>query len=96
MSRQCEVSGKTPMRGMNVSHAHNRTHRRFFPNLHPVRLFSAALGRHLRLKVSIHGLRSLEHKGGIDAFLLKTKAENLPPRLRRLKREIRAKQKAAS
>ncbi len=95
MSRICELTGKGRQVGNNVSHANNKTKRTFLPNLQNVSLISDALQRTVRLRVSTHGLRSVEHVGGLDNWLLKTKDENLSLRVRRLKREISKKQAAA-
>lgn len=84
------------MSGNNVSHANNRTRRRFLPNLCQVTLISDALGRRISLRVSAAALRSVEHVGGLDAFLLKSRAANLSPRVRLLKNQISRKQAAAA
>ena len=89
MARVCQVTGKGPITGNNVSHANNKTKRRFLPNLQNVTLISDALGRSVRLRVSTHGLRSVEHNGGLDNWLLKTSDDDLSLRARRLKREVR-------
>lgn len=91
MSRVCEITGKAVMSGNNVSHANNKTRRRFLPNLNNVSLISDALGETLYLRVSVAGLRSVEHNGGIDNFLLKSRDENLSLKARRLKRKIEKK-----
>ncbi len=91
MSRVCELTGKGRQVGHNVSHANNKTKRVFLPNLQNVSLISDALGRTVRLKVSTHGLRSVEHNGGLDNWLLKTRDEKLSLRARRLKRDIKKK-----
>ncbi len=91
MSRICELTGKGRLVGNNVSHANNKTKRTFLPNLQNVSLLSDALGRSVRLRVSMNGLRSVEHVGGLDHWLLKTKDEDLSLKARRLKREIKAK-----
>lgn len=96
MARRCELSGKGVMTGNNVSHAHNKTRRRFLPNLCNVSLMSETLGRPLRLKVSASTLRTVEHVGGIDIFLGKAKANELSLRARRMKREVARAQTAAS
>ena len=88
MARRCDLTGKGVQAGNNVSHAHNKTRRRFLPNLHQVSLLSEALGKTVRLKVTTHALRSVEHRGGLDAFLLTTSNANLPPQAQRLKRRI--------
>ena len=77
MSRQCELSGKGVMTGNNVSHAKNRTRRRFLPNLCNVSLASDKLNQKIRFRVSAHALRSVEHVGGLDNFLIKAKDSNL-------------------
>jgi large subunit ribosomal protein L28 len=95
MSRVCELTGKKPIVGNNVSHANNRTKRRFLPNLSTVTLASDTLGKSVRMRISMAALRTVDKKGGLDAFLLAAKDETLSDRARRLKREI-AKAKAAS
>ena len=96
MSRRCELTGKAVLAGNNVSHAHNKTRRRFLPNLCNVSLQSEALGRNIRLKVSASALRTVEHRGGLDAFLAKAKNAELSLRARRIKRQIEKAQAAAS
>ncbi len=96
MARRCELTGKAVMTGNNVSHAHNKTRRRFLPNLVNVSLLSDALGRTVRLRVSAHALRSVEHRGGLDAFLLKAKDAELSERALDLKRNITKRTAAAS
>jgi len=91
MSRVCELTGKGRQIGHNVSHANNKTKRTFLPNLQNVTLISDALGRSVRLRVSTHGLRSVEHVGGLDVWLLKSRADQLSLRAQRLKREIARK-----
>jgi large subunit ribosomal protein L28 len=91
MARRCELTGKGVQAGNNVSHANNRNRRRFLPNVQPMKLVSDALGRGVRLKVSTAGLRSVEHAGGLDAYLLKTGDDKLSLTARRLKREIQKK-----
>jgi large subunit ribosomal protein L28 len=95
MSRICELTGKGRQVGHNVSHANNKTKRTFLPNLQDVTLISDALGRSVRLRVSMNGLRSVEHVGGLDNWLLKSKDDSLSLRARRLKREIAKKQTAS-
>jgi large subunit ribosomal protein L28 len=94
MSRRCELTGKGVMVGNNVSHANNKTKRRFLPNLVEVSLTSETLGRTQRLRISAAALRTVDHRGGLDAFLAKAKDDELSPRARELKREI-AKAQAA-
>jgi large subunit ribosomal protein L28 len=91
MSRVCELTGKSVMSGNNVSHAMNRTRRRFLPNLQQVSLPSEVLGRVLKLRISANALRSVEHNGGIDAFLVKAKDTQLSGKARKLKKQIVAK-----
>jgi large subunit ribosomal protein L28 len=96
MSRVCELSGKGPMVGNNVSHANNKTKRRFLPNLNEVTLISDALGRSFRLRISAHALRTVDHRGGLDAFLAKAKDDELSPRALKIKREIEKAATAAA
>ena len=88
MSRRCMVTGKSVMVGNNVSHANNKTKRRFLPNLCQVTLISDALGQRYRLRVSAAALRSVEHRGGLDAFLIKASENELSMRARLLRRQI--------
>lgn len=88
MSRQCELTGKKPMSGNNVSHAVNKTRRVFNPNLCNVTLISDVLGRKVSLRVSAHALKSVEHRGGLDSYLLAARNEELSLKCRRLKRDI--------
>ena len=92
MSRICELTGKGRQVGHNVSHANNKTKRTFLPNLQNVTLLSDALGKGVKLRVSTHGLRTVEHNGGLDNWLAKTSDDKLSLRARRLKREIVKKQ----
>ena len=92
MSRICELTGKGRQVGHNVSHANNKTKRTFLPNLQNVTLISDALGRQVKLRVSTNGLRSVEHVGGLDNWLLKTNDDKLSLKARRLKREVSKKQ----
>ncbi|MGN6818595.1 MAG: 50S ribosomal protein L28 [Sphingomonas sp.] len=91
MSRICELTGKGRQVGHNVSHANNKTKRTFLPNLQNVTLLSDALGTSVKLRVSTHGLRSVEHVGGLDNWLLKTSDDDLSLRARRLKRDVKKK-----
>jgi large subunit ribosomal protein L28 len=91
MSRRCAVTGKGVQTGNNVSHANNKTRRRYLPNLQEASLISDAIGGIVRLRLSTHALRSIEHNGGIDAFLVKARDVNLSLEARRLKRLIRKK-----
>jgi large subunit ribosomal protein L28 len=96
MSRICELTGKGRLVGNNVSHANNKTKRTFLPNLQNVTLISDTLERGVKLRVSMSGLRSVEHVGGLDNWLLKTSDEKLSLNVRRLKREIAKKQSEAA
>jgi len=89
MARRCELTGKGVMSGNNVSHALNRTRRRFLPNLCKVTLISDALSRPVKLKIAASTLRSVEHRGGLDAFLLKASDNDLSDRARGIKAEIK-------
>ncbi len=95
MARRCALTGKGVLTGNNVSHAHNKTRRRFLPNLQEVSVLSDALGLSVRLRISTHALRTIEHKGGLDAYLLGTRNSKLPPEALRLKRRIRKAQPAS-
>jgi large subunit ribosomal protein L28 len=90
MARRCELTGKGVMTGNNVSHALNRTRRRFLPNLVSVTLISDALNRGVKLRISANALRSVEHRGGLDAFLIKQSDDDLSVNALALKKEIRA------
>ena len=97
MTRRCSITGRTVQTGNNVSHAHNKTRRRFLPNLQMASLYSEALAKPVRMRVSTYGLRTLEHNGGLDAYLLGTTNAKLPVEARRLKRLIeKALAKAAA
>ena len=89
MARRCELTGTGVMTGNNVSHANNRTRRRFLPNLCEVTLTSDKLGRSFKLRVAAKALRSVDHVGGFDAFLLKARDEHLSDRALKIKREIK-------
>ena len=88
MSRRCELTGKGPLTGNNVSHANNKTRRRFLPNLNDVTLQSETLGRGFKLRISAAALRSVDHRGGIDAFLAKAKDVELSDNALKIKKEI--------
>ncbi len=88
MSRRCELTGKGVMTGNNVSHANNKTKRRFLPNLNEVSLTSETLGQTHRFKISAAALRSVDHRGGLDGFLAKSSDRELSPRALKLKRDI--------
>ena len=88
MARRCELTGKGPVAGNNVSHAVNKTKRRFLPNLCNVTLHSDVLSRSVKARISAHALRSVDHVGGLDAFLKKARSEDLSLNMQRLRREI--------
>lgn len=88
MSRVCELTGKSPQVGNNVSHANNKTKRRFLPNLNDATLTSEALGRSFKFRVSAAALRSVDHRGGLDAYLAKAKDAELSTRALKVKRDI--------
>ena len=97
MSRHCEISGKGVLTGNNVSHANNKSRRRFLPNLQEQSLLSDVLGASIRVRLTTHALRTIEHNGGLDAFLLTTPNRNLPEEAKVLKRRIaRAQAKKAA
>jgi len=91
MSRRCELTGKGPQVGHKVSHSNRKTKRRFLPNLLNVTVMSDALGRSVKLRVSANALKTIDHRGGLDAFLLKAKDLELSPRVLELKRQIKKK-----
>ena len=95
MSRVCELSGKGPMSGNTVSHANNKSRRRFLPNLNEVTLISDTLGRSFQLRISAAALRTVDHRGGLDAFLAKAKDAELSVDALRIKRDIAKAQSAA-
>ena len=100
MSRRCMITGKSVLSGHNRSHAENKTKRKFIPNLMESRLYSETLERTIKLRVSTAGLRTLDHVGGLDAFISKTSLSKLDPKLRPFKAQIdkaiAAKEKQAS
>ncbi|MDX2290137.1 MAG: 50S ribosomal protein L28 [Hyphomicrobiaceae bacterium] len=96
MTRQCELTGKLPLSGQIRSHAENKTKRKFRPNLCNVTLISDVLGRSYRLKVSAHALKSVEHRGGLDAFLMKARDEELSVRCLKIKRDMKKAKAEAS
>ena len=96
MSRRCELTGKAVQSGNKVSHSNRKTRTRFLPNLVNVTLTSDALARSVRLRISAAALRSVEHRGGLDAFLAKAPDEDLSQDARRLKREIEKKRESAA
>lgn len=95
MSRRCELTGKGPMSGHNVSHANNKTKRRFLPNLNDATLLSEALGRSFKLRVSSAALRTVDHRGGLDAFLAKADDADLSSNARKIKKMIAKARSAA-
>jgi len=95
MSRRCELTGKGPMVGNNSSHANNKTRRRYLPNLNDVTLQSETLGRGIKMRISAHALRSVDHRGGLDAFLAKAKDVELSASVLKVKKEIAKAQAAA-
>ncbi|MCL4108828.1 UNVERIFIED_CONTAM: hypothetical protein GTU68_049169 [Idotea baltica] len=95
MARRCELTGKGPMSGNNVSHAKNRTKRRFLPNLNDVTLQSETLGRGFKLRISAAALRSVDHRGGLDAFLAKAKDDELSTSALKIKKDIAKAQAVA-
>ncbi|MGF1444625.1 MAG: 50S ribosomal protein L28 [Pikeienuella sp.] len=90
MSRRCELTGKGVATGHKVSHSNIKTNRRWLPNLNQVTLQSDVLGRSFRFRIAAAALRTVDHRGGLDAFLLKAKDEELSPRALRVKKEISA------
>ncbi len=89
MSRRCPVTGKGVQTGNNVSHAHNKTRRRFLPNLQKATVYSDALARTVRLRIATSALRTIEQAGGLDLFLLGNKDSDLAPEIRRIKKRVR-------
>jgi large subunit ribosomal protein L28 len=97
MSRRCAVTGKAVQTGNNVSHANNKTRRRYLPNLQVASFFSDALGAPVRLRLSVNGIRTIEKNGGIDTWLLESSTRKLDPDMLRLRRRIeRAKASRAA
>ena len=88
MTRRCELTGKLPLAGQNKSHSEMKTKRKFRPNLCNVTLMSEKLGRKIRVRVCAQALRTVEHRGGLDAFLMKAKRETLSLDLQRMKSEL--------
>jgi large subunit ribosomal protein L28 len=95
MSRRCELTGKTRLIGNRVSHSNRKTKRRFLPNLLTVTLMSDSLGRSVRLRISANALKTVDHRGGLDAFLLAAKDSELSPRALDIKRQVEKKRAAA-
>jgi len=96
MARRCEFTGKGPMSGNNVSHANNKTKRRFLPNLNDVTLQSEVLNRGFKFRISAAALRSVDHRGGLDQFLAKAKDDELSTNALKLKKEIAKAQTSAA
>jgi large subunit ribosomal protein L28 len=90
MSRRCELTGIGVLTGNRVSHSNIKTRRRFLPNLNQVTLQSEALGRSFRFRIAAAALRTVDHRGGLDAFLLKADAAELSPRARKVKKDVEA------
>jgi large subunit ribosomal protein L28 len=95
MSRHCDLTGKGAQTGHKVSHSNRKSKRRFLPNLLNVTMISDSLGRGVRLRVSANALKTVDHRGGLDAFLAKAKDDELSPKALKLKREIEKKKAAA-
>jgi large subunit ribosomal protein L28 len=95
MSRRCELTGVGPMVGHHVSHSNVKSKRRFLPALSPVTLASESLGQSFSLRITNAALRTVDFRGGLDAFLLKAADEQLSARARKIKRQVKAKQAAA-
>ena len=91
MSRICELTGKGRQVGHNVSHANNKTKRKFLPNLNDVTMISDILGQSFKLRVSAHALRTVDHRGGLDGFLAKSKDDELSDRVLKIKRDVEKK-----
>ena len=91
MSKKCELTGKIPLKGHKVSHANNKTKKRFLPNLKKIKFTSEILKRNLRLNVSIAAVRSVDKKGSFDQFLKDVNNKNLSPRLKKIKKTLLAK-----
>lgn len=91
MARRCSLTGKGVQAGNNVSHANNKTRRRFLPNIQSQRLYSETLGRSIRLRIAANTLRTIEKRGGIDGFLLSCSEASLPSELVRVRRELEAR-----
>ena len=88
MSKICEISGKKPMSGNNVSHANNRTKRRFIPNLQNVKLYSGTLQKYINLNITIRTMKTVEKSGGLDSYLIKTSNKNLAETAIKIKKQI--------
>ena len=88
MSKACEISGKKPMTGNNVSHANNRTKRRFIPNLQNVKLYSGTLQKYINLNITVRTMKTVEKNGGLDSYLIKTSNKNLAETAIKIKKQI--------
>ena len=88
MPKICEISGKKPMSGNNVSHANNRTKRRFIPNLQNVKLYSITLQKYINLNITIRTMKTVEKNGGLDSYLIKTSNRNLADTAIKIKKQI--------
>ena len=88
MSKVCEISGKKPMSGNNVSHASNRTKRRFIPNLQNVKLYSVKLNKYINLNITVRTMKTVEKNGGLDSYLIKTSNRNLADTAIKIKKQI--------
>ena len=88
MSKLCEISGKKPMSGNNVSHANNRTKRRFIPNLQNVKLYSVKLQKYINLNITVRTMKTVEKNGGLDSYLIKTSNKNLADAAIKIKKQI--------
>ena len=96
MAKRCAITGKGVLVGNNVSHANNKTRRRFLPNLNDVTLISDVLGQSFRLRISAAALRSVDHRGGLDAYLAKARDEELSTKALKIKKDIAKAQAAAA
>jgi large subunit ribosomal protein L28 len=95
MSWRCQLTGKGPLSGHKVSHSNRKTNRRFMPNLRNVTLISDALGRSFRVRISANALKTVDHRGGLDGFLLKAKDDELHPKMLDVKHQIAKKRAGA-
>lgn len=95
MSRRCELSGKGVLTGNRVSHSNIKTRRRYLPNLSPVSLESETLGQTFRFRIAASTLRSVDHRGGLDAYLMKARDEDLSPRALKVKKDVAKAQATA-
>lgn len=96
MARRCMITGKGVLSGNNVSHAHNKTRRRFLPNVQTTSLLSDTLGEMVRLRLTVSALRTIDFKGGLDAFLLGTPNRKLPAEAQKIKRRIQRRAAATA